>query len=180
MFLAALLIACAADALYAERTGGDTGAFADEALAEVGACEADAGGAPLDGATVLFARGVAASALGDDLRVIADADAWGALRGQVDWGAEPPADPDFDAVRVVVASTAVGSTCSLGVVSVDTYAGAADGGAAPHVRAVFEDRTGACEVTCEAEGAAVVVVAVPRDAGVPTGCSARLDTCEGM
>lgn len=178
MFLPALLLACAADAVYAVKTGSDTGLTDDGGWAEVAACDADAGDAPLDGATVLFARGVAASALGDEVRVVEDADAWAALRDRVDWGAEAPAEPDFDAVRVVVASTAVASTCSLGVVSVDTYVG--DAGLGPHVVAVFEDRTGACDVTCDAVGAAVAVVAVPREAGAPTGCSARLDTCEGM
>jgi hypothetical protein len=180
MFLAALFLACAADAAFAEKTGSDTGLTDDGGWAEVAACDADAGSTALEGAAVLFARGVAASALGDEVRVIEDGDAWAAIREQVDWGAEAPADPDFDAVRVVVASTVVASTCSLGVVSVDTYAGVVDAGVAPHVVAVFEDRTGACDVTCDAVGAAVAVVAVPREAGAPTVCSAWLDTCEGM
>jgi hypothetical protein len=176
MFLSlALLIACAADASLSGAKVDDTGAFteADQAPA---ACELPADAAGLEGAEVLFAHGVAASDLGEDVRVVEDAAAWEAVRGAVDWGAEPPAaEVDFEDVRLVVLGAYVSSTCSLGVSGVQVY-----GGAAPHVVAVFEDRSGACEVTCEAEGAAVVVVAVPRGAGVPTACGERLDVCEGM
>ncbi len=173
MFVFAFLVACAAETSFRGAQGSDTAGLGDDA-AEVGACAFVPDGAAPEGVEVIFARGVPDSALGDAVVTVEDAAAWEALRAQVSWGTEPPpSEPDFAERRLLVLSSHVAGTCSLGVAAVEL-----SGGAVPHVSVVFEDRSGACEVTCEAEGSAVVVVSVPRSAGMPSGCATRVDTCD--
>jgi hypothetical protein len=181
MFLLATLLACADAAMKGAR---ETSLDLEAAPAQrFGSCEGlqgDAGGLEDDDAPsagrVLYADGVTATLLpADSVEVVTEPVRWAEIRAGTGWRRDDMPEVDLGVTWLLVAHGYAEQSCSMGVSAVDAWS---VGEMALQVEIAFEDRSGACEVTCDAEAHAVVVLAVP--AGTEVFACARTEaTCAG-
>ncbi len=172
-----LLLACSADATLAVKASP-----ALDAPAAYGSCdmpvpdsaaEADSFAEP---GVVLYADGVGSTVLAPDaVEVVTDAARWAEIRAGTAWRRDDIPEVDLRAIWLLVAHGYAAQSCSMGVAAVDRWESAP---MAVHVEVTFDDRSAACEVTCDAEAHALVVVAVPAGTALTT-CARVEGSCGG-
>lgn len=173
----AILLACSADSTLAMKA-----APSFEAPAAYGACDvpvpeasaaADAAAEP---GVLLYADGVGSTVLSPDaVEVVTDAVRWAEIRAGTAWRRDDIPEVDLRATWLLVVHGYAAASCSMGVAAVDRWESAP---MAVHVEVAFDDRSATCEVTCDAEAHALVVVAVPAGTALTT-CARVEGSCGG-
>ncbi len=166
-----LLFGCAVDNALRGGAELDTGAFDTRDT-----CGVEAGDTPID-VDALYAGDLpdGSEVPLDTVLLVDDRAGWDARFGRAAWAGEGLEPPDFETHQVVVTTASVDATCSFGV---DSLAAWRDTDGVIHLLTTFVDRTGACDVACDASAAAVAVVAIPRGSNNPEVCVGREDACE--
>ena len=175
--LLSLLLACSPEAALEMKHAAEV-----HAPAPFGSCdmpvpdEASADATLAEPGVVLYADGVGSTILAPDAtEVVTDAVRWAEIRAGTAWRRDDIPEVDLRATWLLVAHGYAAQSCSMGVAAVDRWETAP---MAVHVEVAFDDRSATCDVTCDTEAHALVVVAVPAGTALST-CARVEGNCGG-